>query len=422
MNPHKIYDLIIIGAGQAGLASSYYAKHAALSHIILEKHEIGSSWSRQRWDSFKMNTPNWMTTLPGLPLLDGENMFFMSTNEFLDYLENYVKKFDLPVRTGVKVLSVEKENNYFVVETRNGSTETKLYSRTVVLASGCMNKIQYPKIAEIFPNTLYQVHAGEYKNPNQLPKGAVLVVGAGQSGCQIAEELALSGRKVYLCSSKVPRAPRRYKGRDIMDWMNRMGAMDCSVDQQKESSTRQMTQPQTSGQGELGHTVSYQSLHIIGVEILGSLKDIKENIVFFEDNNKENIAFADQSSKALKKGIDTYLLRQGHTESDEEFIDKADLSDDSFSAASNRKAIDMVSSSIKSVVWATGFGADFSYLPTALLNEKGVPLQEKGKLALEGIYCLGLPWLTKKKSGLVFGVQEDAQRIIEFVVSFIRNK
>ncbi|WP_417886038.1 NAD(P)-binding domain-containing protein [Zunongwangia sp.] len=418
MTSKKInYKVAIIGAGQAGLATSYYLQKSGINHIVLEKNVIGSSWVSQRWDSFKMNTPNWMTALPEMPLTKAISQQFMTKNEFVAYLKAYVQKFKLPIVEEHQVLQLKKQTDSFTILAANKGKRLEIKADFVVIASGIMNKPKFPKLAQKIPDNIVQLHAATYKNPNQLPKGRTLVVGGGQSGCQIAEELALSGKKVYLASSKVPRAPRRYRGRDIMEWLDIMGIQDTLTQDVKSTQQVQTKQPQSSGVGVFGHTISYQSLHQVGVAILGSFKGIDNATFYFSDNAKENIRFADDASQAIKENIDGFLIKHPELNTEVTEKDKADFPDANYSSASEIKEISIKQAEITSIIWATGFGYDFSYLESALLNDTGSPVHNNGIMNTERLYCIGFPWLRKKKSGLVYGIQEDAK----FLVKKIKN-
>lgn len=410
------YKVAVIGAGQAGLATSYFLQKAGIKHIVLEEHIIGHSWVSQRWDSFKMNTPNWMTELPGMQLPEEIRNHFMTKDEFVEYLTNYAQQFELPVLEKHKVLNIEKQRNLFTIIAENEGNTYKIQANTIVIASGTMNKPKFPAMAGKVQDHIVQLHASEYKNPNQLPNGSSLVVGGGQSGCQIAEELTLAGRKVYLASSKVPRAPRRYKGRDIMEWLDVMGIQDITVQQLRENPKLNATQPQSSGVGLLGHTVSYQFLNKSGVTILGTFKNIANGTFYFADNTKENIRFADDTSQMIKENINVFLKKHPELETGMEEEDFADLPDIDCVSASEHDQINIEQSNITSIIWATGFGYDFSYLDNSLLDDKGVPKHTDGILPTESLYCIGFPWLRKKKSGLVFGVQEDAEVITKIII------
>lgn len=416
ININLTYKVAVIGAGQAGLATSYFLQKAGIKHLVLEENVIGHSWISQRWNSFKMNTPNWMTELPEMQLPEEIQEHFMTKNDFVDYLNNYAQQFQLPILEKHKVLNIEKHENHFIIVVENQEKTHKIQANTVVVASGIMNKPKFPVLANKVSDSILQFHASEYKSPNQLPNGNILVVGGGQSGCQIAEELALSGRKIYLASSKVPRSPRRYRGKDIMKWLNIMGDQDTPAQRICENPKLKITQPQSSGIGLLGHTISYQSLNELGVTILGSFRDVEDKTFYFDDNAKENIRFADNTSRMLKDNIDLFLSKCPESEITTMEEDIADLPDIDCLLASDINEINTIHSNITSIIWATGFGYDFSYLDSSLLNDLGEPKHIDGIMASENLYCIGFPWLRKKKSGLVFGVKEDAEVIVQQII------
>ncbi len=405
-------EVIIIGAGQAGLSASYFLQKEKVKHLVFEGNKIGFSWISQRWDSFKMNTPNWMTSLPGADICEEQREDFMSRDEFVSYLKKYVNTFQLPVQEGYKVVNLQIENKKFVVTTTNNGQQLQWRAKAVIIASGMMNKIKLPYLSQLIPQNILQLHASAYKNPEQLPQGNILIVGGAQSGCQIAEELALSGKKVYMASSKVPRTPRRYRGRDVMEWLNIMGVQDITAAQLQQNPKLNATQPQSSGMGQRGHTISYQSLNRIGVKILGSLKEIKDDCCYFEDNAKEHIHFADQTSTYIKNSIDEFLKDHPEIIHAGAEPDDADLPDKASVSASDIVRLFLPDEYISTVIWATGFGYDFSYIDSKVCDKMEKPKHFEGKI-ISGLYCVGFPWLRKKKSGLVFGAGEDAQKIVQ---------
>lgn len=407
----KIYNTIVIGGGQAGLATSFYLKQEGREHVVLEKGEIGNSWIAQRWDSFTFNTPNWMNTLPGLEI-DNKKEAFMNKNEFVDYLNSYVDTFQLPVKGNSKVISLtqDKSKNCFCIVTLHQGVLSEWRSINVIIASGAMNKGSLPEFSKTIPNQITQLHASEYKNPSQLPAGGVIVVGSGQSGCQIAEELILSGREVHLASSKVGRTPRRYKGKDLMEWLVLMGFMDVATAAVDPEIIRN-PQPQVSGVGALGHTISLQSLQRQGVSILGRFNGFENETFMFNNDATENIRFADKSSEKIKEMIDNYILKNNSIPTESE-LDAADLPDQECVSASHLRSLPLLESKISSIIWTTGFEADYSWIKIPILDNLGKPIHENGIAPVSGLFYIGFPWLSKRKSGIVFGIKEDAERIV----------
>ncbi|WP_060874206.1 NAD(P)-binding domain-containing protein [Myroides odoratus] len=419
------YDVIVIGGGQAGLAISYLLKQEKINHIVVERNQIANSWVHQRWDSFTLNTPNWMNLLPGMVLAPNEDREAFKTNaQYIDTLVGYAKEHDLPVIEQCEVTAVHKGKDRYGVMVRYQETMKTLSANQVVVASGQMSDWKNPLFAYPIPSTITQINAAEYKNPTQV-KGNVLIVGSGQSGVQLAEELAkadYTGKgQLYLATSEVGRSPRRYRGKDMMEWLSLMGVMDMRMDELEDANISRQTQPQVSGVGTYGHTVSLQSLHKMGVTPVGKLLTSTEKGFTFSDEVKQHIAFADQGSETLKSKVDSFLKL---TNQDDLFpqdeIDEADCPDVNFSAASSCTALSF--SAIDTLIWAMGYQASFSYLHIPhVLNERGFPIHTNGVSPQPGLYYLGFPWLIKRKSGIIYGVAEDAQAIKE-VLCHYRNR
>ncbi|MCC9071199.1 NAD(P)-binding domain-containing protein [Flavobacterium sp. F-65] len=408
---NKIYNTIVIGGGQAGLAVSFYLKQEGHEHLVFEKGQIGNSWISQRWDSFTLNTPNWMNTLPGLEI-NNKRDSFMNKNEFINYLKSYAARFSLPIKNDFEVVSLsqDKNENCFCIVTLHQGVLSEWKSNNVIVASGAMSKGSLPPLNKIIPDYITQLHASEYKNSIDLPEGDVIVVGSGQSGCQIAEELILSGRNVYLATSKVGRTPRRYKGKDLMEWLVLTGFMDIATST-VDATTINNPQPQVSGIGPLGHTISLQSLHRQGVLILGRLNGFENKTFTFNDDAIDNIHFADKSSEKIKKMIDDYILKNTISVKDNEF-DDADAPDQESISASHLKSLPLSEYKINSIIWTTGFYSDFSWIKIPALDSSGKPIHENGISPVSGLYYIGFPWLSKRKSGIIFGIKEDAERIV----------
>lgn len=419
------YDVIVIGGGQAGLAISYLLKQEKINHIVLERSQIANSWVNQRWDSFTLNTPNWMNLLPGMVLDPKEDReAFKTKGQYIDTLVRYAKEHHLPVVEQCEVTAVHSYKKYYGVKVCYKGTSKTLSANQVVVASGQMSDFKNPLFAYSIPSNITQINVAEYKNPTQV-RGNVLIVGSGQSGVQIAEELAQTDYtdkgQLYLATSEVMRSPRRYRGKDMMEWLYLMGVMDMRMDELADVNISRQTQPQVSGVGAYGHTVSLQSLHKMGVTPIGKLVTSTEEGFTFSDEVKQHIAFADKGSEQLKLRVDYYLEQRNqlHLFPQDE-IDEADCPNVNFSAAGTRTALSF--SAIDTVIWAMGYQASFSYLHIPhVLNEKGFPIHTNGVSPQPGLYYLGFPWLIKRKSGIIFGVAEDAQTIKELVCKYRNN-
>ena len=400
------YHTVIVGGGQAGLGVSYYLAQKGIEHTVLERGNIGESWKTQRWDSFSLNTPNSVSALPG----DENNLenpgAFMSRNEFVDYLQDYVQKFTLPVQTGVTVTRIgENGSDTYQVETTAGV----MTADNVVIASGSQNQPRIPKASREMPASILQLHSSNYKRPDSLPDGATLIIGSGQSGVQIAEDLLEAERKVYLATSKVGRVLRAFRGRDLLDWAVDIGFYDQTMDDLEDPSTAAMAQPQISGT-KGGHTVSLQGLENMGATLLGRLQGCADGKIQFADNLAENIIFADQISAKFRGMIEGYIAKKNIDAPPAE-EDEADLPDPKPQDRNPLTELDIEEAGITSIIWCTGFNGNFSWVDDIELDKKGMPVHEKGVSSRNGLYFCGFPWLSKRKSGLIYGISEDAAYI-----------
>lgn len=413
------YDVIVIGGGQAGLAISYLLKQSNINHIVIERNQIANSWVNQRWDSFTLNTPNWMNLLPGMTLSPNEDREAFKTNaEYIATLVNYAKENELPIVEQTEVTAVHFSNNTYDITISQEGKNTKLTANQIVVASGQMSNSKNPIFAYPIPAHIKQINIADYKNPTQVT-GNVLIVGSGQSGVQIAEELTkttyTNKGHIYLATSNVGRSPRRYRGKDVMEWLDMMGVMDIRTDELEDIMISRQTQPQVSGMGQYGHTVSLQSLHRMGITHLGKMLTTSEVGFEFSDEIKQHIAFADKGSEKLKTMLDTYLAKTNQEEMYPNVeIDEADIADLDFTAASDIKALDFTQ--IDTILWAIGYQAKFNYLQIPnVLSDKGIPIHTNGVSPQKGLYYLGFPWLIKRKSGIIFGVAEDAEVISQLI-------
>jgi len=410
-------DTVIIGAGQAGLGVSYFLQRDNYQHIIFERGRIGESWLSQRWDSYKLNTPNFMSVLPGLPYDGPEPDSFWRHDELVDYFQRYVEHFHLPVRTGVTVVSVDQteDKEHFIVKTRSDMhVEESLLSRSIVIASGIQQMPKFPPIYSHMPHDITQLHTADYRNATVLPPGAIVVVGSGQSGCQITEDLISNGRTVYLCTSKVGRAPRRYRGRELLSWWLEMKFLDVTFDSLDDKSITRLAQPHISGLGRYGHTISLQQLAHQGAVILGRLLDIDGSTLILSDEAVAHVHFADEFSQRLKDNIDAYLMKAGITPPPLE-DDPADIPDPQAECVSQLRRLDLHEATVSTVIWATGFTGDFSWIHLPVLDSEDKPIHQRGISPVQGLYFIGFPWLISRKSGIIYGIQEDARYIVSAI-------
>jgi len=399
-------DVVIIGAGQAGLAVSYHLKQAGIPHVVLERGQIGESWRSQRWDSFYLNTPNWANAMPGADFHPEAVDDFSSRDALVAFFERYVQANDLPVRSNSEVLAVALNGNAaYTIQTASDTYR----AHAVVLASGGLSRPKVPKIAGNLPAEILSLSAAAYRNPQALPDGAVLVVGGGQSGCQVAEDLLEAGRRVYICASKVGRVPRTYRGRDIFEWMKLVGMAETALHELEDPAMQFAAQPQVSGT-DGGHTISYQSLARDGATLLGRASAIDGYTLTLEPNLMECIAYADGFALNIKTAIDTLIERE-EVEAEPAAPDPNEPELPDPNGSDRLTTLDLKEAGITSVLWCTGFDADWSWVKVDVFDEQGRPRHQAGVTDSPGLYFIGMPWLAKRKSGLLFGISEDAERI-----------
>jgi len=282
--------------------------------------------------------------------------------------------------------------------------------RKLVVASGAMSQPRIPALSSTFPPDIRQYHASQYRNPSQLPEGAVLVVGSGQTGLQITEDLLTSGRTVFLATSAVGRVPRRYRGKDIVHWLLAIGFMDLKTSEATDPALFRMRQPQVSGVGPRGHSHSLQSLARDGAVILGRFDRVEGTSARFRNNAAEYVRFGDQISLMIKTQIDAFIEKNG-LDTDPPGSDPADDPDPEAACVSPVTALDLSQKNVRAVIWSTGFEADYSYLKLPVLQDDGAPRQCDGVSDVPGVFFIGMPWVRKRKSGLIMGVAEDAEAI-----------
>lgn len=398
-------ETIIVGGGQAGLATSYHLKQLGREHIVFEQAEkAGNVWRNDRWDSFTLVFPNWTLRLPGAHYDGSDPDGFLTKAEIVAYFEQYVEQFDLPVRFKTSVVEVTRlgdENGYQVTTSRG-----VFQARNVVMATGTFQKPKIPTFSANIPTGILQLHSGTYRNPNQLPAGAVLVVGSGQSGMQIAEELYQSGRMVYLCVGSTPRVPRRYRGRDTVSWLMDTGFFGQSVDTLPSPKARLASNPHVSGR-DGGHSLNLHQFARDGVRLLGHLAGVQDGKLLLKPDLKENLAKADKVERDLVGMIDRYIEANGIDAPQDTLPDLQD----GYSTEVITE-LELESANIKSIIWAIGYMFDFSLVKLPITDEDGFPIQQRGVTQYPGLYFVGTSWLSKRSSATLPGVNEDAEHIV----------
>src|SRR5215467_2914146 len=404
----KKIDTVIIGGGQAGLAISYYLSQEGREHVVLERAAaVANAWRNQRWDSFTLVTPNFQVQMPGAEYDGNDPYGFMSLAEVVEYFDNYVERFRLPVRCGVEVFSVEQVGDRYVVCTNDGNYE----AQNVVIATGLYQSPKIPGFSLEIPRSVRQLHSMDYKNPSTLPEGAVLVVGTGQSGAQIAQELYQNGRKVYLSIGSAGRVPRRYRGKDINDWFTRIGMFDTKVEELKSAADKFHPHPQISGKNG-GQSLNLHQFARDGVILLGHVRDAREGKLILTPDLKETLAKVDQFETNALKMVDDYIARTG-LDAPTETIPQLR---DGYSQEVITE-LDLKDSGIATVLWATGYTFDFSLVKLPVIDADGYPIQNRGVTEYEGLYFLGMPWIHSRRSGILFGVGDDAAYLATHIVA-----
>ncbi len=400
-------DVVVVGAGQAGLSVSYYLRSFGVEHVVLERGVVAESWRSQRWDSFTLVTPNWMTRLPGHLLAAGTGADFICWDAVVGMLERFAA--GLPVREDVDVLSVAEGDRGYRVTTPGG----EISARAVVIAGGGQRVPVIPALAARLPAELHQYDAARYRNPAGLPPGAVLVVGSGQSGAQIADELAAAGRDVLLATSRVARVPRRYRARDVHEWSVELGLYDQATELVTDPGEFREPHPMLSG-ARGGHTLALQQLARGGVRLLGRLVDAGDTKLTFAADLPENMQYADQRAAGFRRAVDAYLARAGMAAAPPD-TDPAELSVPAIPDAP--LALDTQAEGITSVVWCTGFGPDAGWVNVPVLRADGFPVHNRGITASPGLYVAGYPWLSTRGSGILYGVAADSARIAQHIAA-----
>ena len=410
IDPHTThYSVAIVGGGQAGLSLSYYLQQRGIDHLVLEKNQLVHSWRSQRWDSFCLVTPNWQCNLPGWSYAGDDPHGFMVKEEINAWLEGFVAHVDAPALEGVVVHKVARssDNKPFGIQTSQGT----FTADQVVVASGGYHKPIVPRLAERLPAHITQMHSAEYRNPQSLPEGAVLVVGCGQSGSQIAEDLHLAGRKVFVATGDAPRCARFYRGKDVVDWLADMDYYNMPVTQHPlREGVRDNTNHYVTGR-DGGRDIDLRRFALEGMELYGLLTDLQGNELRFQPNLKANLDHADGIYNGINASIDKYIAAHG--------IDAppGGAYTPVWQPAAERSSLDLAASGINSVVWCIGFSPDFAWVDAPVFNGRGEPVHVRGVTQQAGLYFLGLPWLHTWGSGRFSGVARDAQYLAEQIAA-----
>lgn len=406
MEIEKIHTLIV-GSGQAGLAMSEHLSNQGIKHLVLERDRVAERWRTERWNSLVANGPAWHDRFPTKEFSKTGPDGFPTKDEVVEYFEEFADQIKAPIRCGIEVLSVQKNINAtgFNVKTSNGHIEAK----NVVAATG---PFQVPVIPAVIPDTanITQIHSTAYKKPEQLAKGSVLVVGAGSSGSQIAEELCRSGREVYLSIGPHDRPPRSYRGKDFVWWLGVLGKWQMKT---PPAGREHVTIAVSGANG--GSTVDFRNFASLGINILGMTKDFKDGKLTFASDLADNIKEGDANYLSLLKEADEYVEKSGIDLPLEE--DAKKIGPDPEAMVNPTLELNLAEAGITTIIWATGFVQDFKWLDVDAFNRNGKPSHDRGISKEPGIYFLGLPWLSMRGSSFIWGVWEDAKYLASHIAT-----
>jgi putative flavoprotein involved in K+ transport len=404
-------ETVIIGGGHAGLTMSYCLNQVGQEPVILERGRVGERWRSERWDSFHFQFSNWTIELPSYKYQCDDPDAFAPGHEVVRFLDRYADFINAPVRCGVTVVSVEQGSRAgrYLIHSQNGTIE----AANVVIATGPFQRPVIPPVSAYVPPEVFQVDSTKYRNPDGLPPGAVLVVGAGSSGCQITEDLTQSGRRAYLSVGRHRRVPRRYRGQDFSWWSSAMGILDQTVDTLPSPEAKNWPLPLlTPANG--GHDVDLRRMAADGVTLLGRLQSLSGTRFIVTPDLKDSLAKGDVWFTDYKKSVDDYVTRTGMDVPKESQVEGVAEPKE---CSNPILELDLKAAGITSIVWATGFRYDFDWVKLPIFNDTGEPVHRRGVTTLPGIYFLGMRWLYKRKSHFMLkaGPAEDAAYLAEHI-------
>lgn len=404
MQKIEITDVLVVGAGQAGIAASEHLSANGIDHIVLERNRIAERWRSERWDSLVANGPAWHDRFPGMEFQNDGPDDFVGKESVADYFVDYAGRIKAPIRTGVEVRNVSRLDGRpgFRAET----SENVIEASYVIAATGAF---QIPVIPPLVPETatLTQIHSSAYRNPAALPAGAVLVVGAGSSGVQIADELLDAGRDVYLSVGPHDRPPRAYRGRDFVWWLGVLNKWDMEATPGAEHTTIAVS----GARG--GETIDFRRLAHKGMTLVGRTETYSDGKLTFATDLTRNIRNGDAYLQNLLDEADAFVARNGLELPEDPEARK--LLSDPVCMTDPILSLDLAEAGITTIIWATGFSSDYSWLPSGALDDNNSPKHQRGVSAEPGIYFLGLPWQTRRGSSFIWGVWFDARYVADHI-------
>ncbi|MBR1207916.1 MULTISPECIES: NAD(P)-binding domain-containing protein [unclassified Bradyrhizobium] len=403
--PDEAIDTLVIGGGQAGLTMSHRLKQRGIAHLVLERRRIAERWRSERWDGLMFQFPNWSVRLPEFAFPHSDPDGFSDTASIIAFIEDYAAFVAPPIRCGVEVTKLRRDADGFLAEIAGGS----IAARNVVIATGPYQRPLRPELLREHPG-VFQVHASDYKNPAQLPDGAVLVIGAGASGAQITNELIRAGRRVFLSVGRHNRLPRRYRGRDLFWWLAEMGVDETPVEQRGPSRLLPVI---TGAHG--GHTIDFRRFAADGVTLLGRVTAARDGVLEIAPDLATNIADGDAYYATFLGIVDDFIATRGLDHPDDPLA-RLRLPDPPCLTAP-LDTVDLRTERISSVIWATGYGLDLNWIDIPVLDAHGAPRHRHGVSDVPGLYFLGLQWLSKMKSSFLSGVGDDAAVLADHIAA-----
>lgn len=406
------YPVVVIGGGQAGLSVSYYLTARRIRHIVLEQARIADAWRTKRWDSFCLVTPNWQCRLPDFPYAGPDPDGFMSKHEIVAYIEAFAASFRAPVREGVSVLKVSRTRDGYWLETTNG----RILAGQVVVAVGAYHHPLLPEGAHGIPGDILQLHSSEYTNPEALPPGAVFVGGSGQSGCQIAEDLHRAGRKVHLCLGDAPRSPRKYRGKDVVAWLDELKYYDTPIDAHPDvDMVRDKTNHYLTGR-DGGREIDLRVFAAEGMQLYGFLESVTGRTLSFAPDVEARLDAADATYNGIRALIDKYIAEHGlKAPSEPPYVPP-------WQPSTSPTQLNLRDAGITSIIWCFGFRPDFSFIEVPVFDQRGYPRYQRGVTQSLGLYFIGLPWLHTWGSGRFAGVAADAQYLCDQIAVVLARR
>lgn len=409
----RAVDVIVVGAGHAGLAVSRCLTERGIEHIVFERGEVANAWRHERWDSLRLLTPNWQSRLPGYRYAGADRDGFMTAPEVVGFIDRYARKYGMPVQTHTNVSSVSAAAAGYRVVTDRG----EWWCAAVVLASGACNWPAIPALRQELTPSIASLAPLGYRNADQLPPGGVLVVGASASGVQLADEIVRSGRDVWLAVGEHIRLPRMYRGRDIQRWMETLGVLDERYDAVDDiARARRVPSPQLVGSSDR-RNLDLNHLRTSGVQLVGRLVGIVGGKAQFSGSLRNHCAMADLKMTRLLDRIDASVARAASTEG---AIECGERPQPTHVDASPRLALDLAS--IRTVVWATGYRPDYRWLDVPVLDAKGRLRHNGGVIDAPGMYAMGLPFMRRRKSSFIHGAEDDARDLTTHLASHLDRR